>query len=67
MTAPADPPTPELAKRVVVDPEDVTMPGERDAPLNRHVAAAMIFSAILVAGFLAFVALLFLINALVGH
>ena len=67
MTAPADPPTSELAKRVVVDPEDVTMPGERDAPLNKHVMAAMTFSAILVAGFLAFVALLLVINAFVGH
>lgn len=66
MTAPADPPT-ELTKRVVVDPADVTMPGDRDAPLNKHVLAAVTFSSILVAGFLAFVALLFLINALVGH
>lgn len=67
MTAPVDPPTPEQSKRVVVDPEDVTMPGERDAPLNKHVMAAMTFSTILVVGFLAFVALLVLISVLLGH
>ncbi|HYD46591.1 MAG TPA: hypothetical protein VEA79_15095 [Phenylobacterium sp.] len=67
MTGPADPPPQELSKRVVVDPADVTMPGERDAPFNKHVIAAITFSSILVGGFLAFVALLMLINALVGH
>lgn len=67
MTGPADPPPQELSKRVVVDPADVTMPGERDAPLNKHVMAAITFSSLLVGGFLAFVALLMLIGALVGH
>jgi hypothetical protein len=67
MTSPADPPPPELSKRVVVDPADVTMPGERDPPLNQHVIAAVTFSSILIAGFLGFVGLLWLINALAGH
>ena len=67
MTGPADPPPQELSKRVVVDPDDVTMPGERDPPLIRHVTAAVTFSSILVGGFLLFVALLWLISALVGH
>ncbi|MCC7267426.1 MAG: hypothetical protein IT546_08825 [Caulobacteraceae bacterium] len=67
MTGPADPPPQEVSKRVVVDPADVTMPGERDAPLNRHVMAAITFSSLLVGGFLVLVALLLLINAVVGH
>lgn len=66
MTGDPDPPL-DLEKRIVVDPGDVTMPGERDAPLRKHVIAAMTFSAMLVGGFMAFVALLFLINAVVGH
>lgn len=57
----------DVEKRIVVGPEDVTMPGERDATLRQHVIAAITFSALLVAAFLGFVAVLFAINALVGH
>ena len=67
MNGPADPSPQELSKRVVVDPEDITMPGERDAPLIKHVTAAVTFSSLLIGGFLVFVAFLWLINALVGH
>lgn len=67
MTGPADPPPQDLKKRVVVDPQDVTMPGDRDAPLRKHVVAAITFSSVLVGGFLLFVTLLLLVNKLVGH
>jgi hypothetical protein len=67
MTDPADPSPQPLTKRVVVDPADVVMPDDRDAPLRKHLVAAVTFSSVLVGGFLLFVALLVLVNRLVGH
>lgn len=43
------------------------MPGDRDAPLRKHVIAAITFSSLLVGGFLLFVTLLFVLNAAFGH